>query len=305
MLIKRKYHILISLGLTLSLVLAALPQTVSADDDAPPIFLPLVFNGSSTPKAIVANHLSTDIHDIPDIWIAAAKQYVVHYAHTSHGSQILTGLQWLEAQDAKYNVSIQASGLAVLPADPSALRIYDGNNYAGNTYITPDMYWETASGIAHTESVLDSGWFDISLWTWCGQMSSYSTAQVQLYLDTLDQLEQDYSDTQTIYYTGHTDGSQPGSTLWRNNNQVRDYVNLNHKVLFDFADIESYDPAGTFYPAASDSCSWCAGWCSNHPGAFECQNRPSDCAHTDGLQCTLKAQAFWYLMARMAGWDGK
>ena len=49
---------------------------------------------------------------------------------------------------------------------------------------------------------------------------------------------------------GHTDGTAPGSTLWRNNNLVRAYVAENDKVLFDFADIKSYDPAGTFYPTA-------------------------------------------------------
>ncbi len=305
MMLKRKILILLSIGLILSTALAAKQQSVSADDDILLIFLPIVSNGTNTPEAIVANHLTTDIHDIPDVWIAAAKNSVIHYAHTSHGSQILTGLQWLEARDPKYNVSILANGSVSLPSDSTALRIYDGNNYPGDTYITPEMYWETANGLSHTESVLNTGWFDVSLWTWCGQMSYYSSTQVQTYLNTLNQLEQDYSGLQTIYYTGHTDGSQPGSTLWQNNNAVRNYVNLNNKVLFDFADIESYDPAGTFYPSASDSCSWCTGWCSTHPAAFECQNLPSDCAHTNGLQCTLKAQAFWYLMARIAGWDGK
>ena len=48
-----------------------------------------------------------------------------------------------------------------------------------------------------------------------------------------------------------------------------------------------------------DSCPWCANWCTNHPTAFECQiTRSGDCAHTDKLQCALKAQAFWQLMAR-------
>jgi len=282
-------------------------KAAGASEDPPKIYLPLIANQTNQSQPIVVNHLSTNVHEIPDYWITQARKYVVHYAHTSHGSQILTGLEWLEAQDSKYNVSIRVSGVTALPSDPTALGIYDGNNYPGNTYITPEMYWESASGLSHTRSVLNSGFFDFSLWTWCGQMSSYSISQVQAYMSTLNQLEEEYSGVSTIYYTGHTDGTAPGSTLWRNNNLVRAYVDQNDKVLFDFADIESYDPAGTYYPNANDSCSWCTSWCSNHPAAFECQNlsQMGDCAHSNKLQCSLKAQAFWHLMARLAGWDGK
>lgn len=283
------------------------PQfTANANGDNFSIFLPLVSTQSSNAKPLIVNHLNTDIHEIPDYWINEARKLVIHYAHTSHGSQILTGLKWLEEQDPKYNVSIIASGLVTQPSDTTAMGFYDGNNYSGTTYITPEMYWETLDGIQHTQSVVATGWFDISLWTWCGQMSDYSVTQVETYMAVLDQFERDYAPLRTVYYTGHTDGSTPGSTLWRNNDLVRSYAQDHGKALFDFADIESYDPAGTFYPTASDGCSWCATWCSNHPTSFECQNyeQMSDCAHTHKLQCALKAQAFWQLMARMAGWDG-
>ncbi len=297
---------LILISILISSLFPACQPTASGKDGDTTIFLPVVFNKNGSAKPLIVNHLNTNVHAIPDYWINEARKLVVHYAHTSHGSQILTGLEWLEKQDPKYNVSIIESGVVAKPPDATALGFYDGNNYSGNTYITPDMYWESSQGMAKTRSVVETGWFDVSLWTWCGQMSSYNTTQVNAYMGFLDQLEKDYPSLRTVYYTGHTDGSAPGSTLWRNNNLVRSYAQEHNKALFDFADIESYNPAGTFYPNVSDDCSWCQGWCNSHPGAFECQNysQMGDCAHSHKLQCALKAQAFWQLMARLAGWEG-
>jgi len=184
------------------------------------------------------------------------------------------------------------------------LRIYDGNNVpGGDTYITPELYWNSDDGASYTRSVADTGLFNFSMWSWCGQQSDNSIETVQQYLDALSQLQQQYPGMRFIYMTGHTDGG--GEVLARNNEMVRAYVDEHGKVLFDFASFEMYDPAGNYYPEASDACVWCDAWCSDHPD--DCLNleQMGDCAHTHPLQCKLKAQAFWWMMALLAGWDGQ
>ena len=43
--------------------------------------------------------------------------------------------------------------------------------------------------------------------------------------------------------TGRLDGTGLNGTVNLRNEQIRNYARKHNKILFDFADIESYDPA--------------------------------------------------------------
>jgi hypothetical protein len=209
----------------------------------------------------------------------------------------------LETLDSLYDHSIFYAG-SVPPSSLSsceegALCIFEGN--PPETYITPEDYWSTVNGVNRTLAVADTDLFGLSMWSWCGQASSYSTTQIQAYLDTMAEFEEDYPGMRFILMTGHTDGGT-NQTLIDNNNQIRQFALDNDMVLYDFADIESYDPAGIHYPDTDDACDWCSDWCDDHPE--DCQDLPS-CAHSHGFNCKLKAYAFWWMMARLAGWNGE
>jgi len=245
--------------------------------------------GPATPvdgEAIIADHLAAAaFDDIPAETIQAVKSgYRIWYGHTSHGSQIVTGMQMLFAENSRYAFNAEAGSLVLEEQDDVDLG-HEGN--LDWTYITRDVLDEPGNNI------------NVVMWSWCGGVSDNTVAGINAYLNAMNELETDYPDVIFIYMTGHLDGTGPSENLYARNNQIRNYCRTHGKILFDFADIESYDPAGNYYPDGSDWCEWCEDWCSTHtcPTCVECQ-------HSVCFNCYQKGRAFWWLMARIAGWEG-
>jgi len=86
--------------------------------------------------------------------------------------------------------------------------------------------------------------------------------------------------------------------------------------LFDFYDIELYDPDGNYYgdKAVNDNCdydsdgngsrdkNWATDWQAAHRPDVDWYS--CGCAHSQSLNCNQKAYAVWAMWARLAGWDG-
>jgi uncharacterized repeat protein (TIGR01451 family) len=255
---------------------------------------------------IIIDRTCTDLSQVPDYWIEQAKALLrVSYGHTSHGSQPVTGMTVLENNtpshlyDFNTNGDVTAGVLSLKDSTPS-----------GDLGSPDRVTWE-----ALTRTYLNGAGSDrnVVVWSWCGQVSSATATDIETYLNLMNGLEQDYPDVTFVYMTGHLDGGGLEGNLNLRNEQIRQYCEANNKVLFDFADIESYDPDGAeflskyarddcSYTCNGSTCNWADQWCAAHSGDPLCA--ACSCAHSKPLNCNLKGRAFWWMMARIAGWPG-
>jgi hypothetical protein len=265
-------------------------------------------NDSTISSDMIIDHRCTKLNQIPQSAIEAAKvKLKIAYGHTSHGSQLITGMNGLV--DFKGNIydfnSDGSDGALYLKDTP-----FQGASDLGN----PDRTaWATA-----TRTYLDANkGTNVIIWSWCGEVSSATSQDISTYLGLMSQLEKDYPEVKFVYMTGHLDGTSLTDSLNQRNEQIRKFCRNNSKILYDFADIESYNPDGVYFgdKLANDNCdydnnndnvregNWAIEWQNNHvkdKDWYECS-----AAHSQSLNGNQKAYAAWWLWARLAGWSGR
>jgi hypothetical protein len=131
---------------------------------------------------------------------------------------------------------------------------------------------------------------------------------IDTYLAPMSQLESEYPGVTFVYMTGHADGSGESGNLHLRNQQIRNYCITNSKVLYDFYDIECYDPDGNYFgdKFVTDGCyydggNWAIEWQNSHTEGVDWYDCGS--AHSEPLNANRKAYAAWWLWARLGGWD--
>lgn len=243
------------------------------------------------------DHTCTDLGSIPEGWIDSVQAEIrLHYAHTSHGGQLTTGLNLLESDDPVYDVEI---GSSYLPDVQGALCIFDGQE--NETYISPDLFWETHEGMNMTRDVLSNNTsINVCMWCWCCQMDYYGEDEVQAYLDSMAVLQAEYSDVVFVYMTGNAQNTgSDGYNRYLRNQQVRQSCQDNGNVLYDFADLDSwwYNPSNSQWEHATYS------WSGTEVPVEHQQFNGDEAGHTTLESCRQKGRAVWWLLASIAGWE--
>ena len=174
-------------------------------------------------EPLIIDHACVDITQVPEAAILEAKARLhVAYGHTSHGSQLITGMNGLVAF-----ANGGGKGLS-LPADifawndgglNGALDLHDVA-MPGDVGYYPQWFDST---IAYLDDPQNAD-VNVIMWSWCGQVSSrYRSNQLfTQYLEPMAQLEQMYPSVTFVYMTGHVDHADDANNKAANQ-IIRDY----------------------------------------------------------------------------------
>ncbi|MEN8121136.1 MAG: T9SS type A sorting domain-containing protein [Bacteroidota bacterium] len=285
-------------------------------------------------QALIIDHNCAKLEPIPESAILNAKSSLhIAYDHTSHGSQLITGMNGLR--------DLTLPNLVGYKGD-----IYNWNN--GGTDGALDLHddFSTVGDLGYedlwtpaTRTYLDDAAnsdVNVIIWSWC----DISGHDIDGYLANMETLISEYGPGGTkildgtrtvpvtfVFMTGHTNAGSSNEWTFNANKQIRQHCIDNNRVLFDFYDIESYDPDGDYFGDGEanllnygtynglkdleDDCSynldgggrgnWAVEWRNSHTENVDWY----DCyaAHSDALNGNLKAYAAWWLWAKLAGWD--
>jgi len=279
---------------------------------------------SATRGEMLVDHSCTDLDEVPGSAITqAVADLHIAYNHTSHGSQLIDGMGALESfPDFGDTYAWSEDGSAGLDLDDYGIPCDVGDLSQGDSIdshgVTP---WVTC-----TRDFLNlpaNAHINVVMWSWC----SINGHDAQLYVENMEILVTEYPNVHFVFMTGHAQGQGEDMTpdsVHYNNELIREHARTHGRILFDFADIEAFDPAGAYFWDLDmydnldyDSGNWAVEWISTNPGSeleqlttgngVDGYGGLSSCAHSAlpsdaTLNCILKGRAAWWMFAELAGW---
>ena len=200
----------------------------------------------------IINHDNVDaVASLVQSTMDAVGQQKWLFTHASVGGNMIDGMNSLHAADpTRYPlVTVQTgddgSRAEAPPSSTVAGTIYDCNR--GNPG------WQTKITFLD-DSVRIAGWHDPAVTVVLNKMCYIDQdADALVYLDSMAALETSYPGTTFVYMTIPLTTSTDSENIVRNqyNAAVRSFCSSHGTLLFDIADMEAHDPAGTEYTFTS------------------------------------------------------
>jgi len=290
------------------------------------------------PQQYIADHtVATEavIRGIPESYINQARSdLVVAYQHTSHGTHVAYGVYGLQdyktGDDLLFGVSTSGQ--------PGKLdfRDYALESYAPSGVTAIDLSVDEDAFIQTTRNYLDAAEnedVNVVMWSWCDITGHNVSGN---YLPGMASLISEYGPGGTkigtgpgqrvnavtfVFMTGHavlnanTGALQPAPQA----ELIKNYCNSHGYFCLDYYSIDSHDMDGNYYPDVGDdgNSSTYGGnfyqdWQSAHSlglDYFENKTTPGGSVafgehNTQHITANRKGFAFWWILARIAGWNG-
>ncbi len=277
------------------------------------------------------------LRSIPDEYINKARTTLhIAYQHTSHGTHVSRGMfglpDYKEGDNVKFGITNN---------NPQTGKL-DFHDYALASYAAPgvdasDLSRNETAFIQATRNFLDdpeNADINVVMWSWCNIAGHHVT---QNYLPGMDSLISEYgpggskigtgtgqrkNPVTFIFMTGHANvNDNVGDGKPRNQaDLIIDYCNKNKHFCLDYYSIDTHDMNDNYWEDTGDNGNSSAyggnfyeDWQNAHTLGqdwYENKSAPGGSvtygAHnTQHITANRKAYAMWWILARIAGWNGE